>query len=1315
MSATPNTIKTNSVQKTLFLVSQGEIAGFPNVSSPEDVLKNVYFGNTPVRNTDGSYNINGVEVAFRPGTDDQTKIDGFPLASTAYNLGVKVTTTTPYTYTTTTGSVDSIRVTVRIPALFEQKDNGNVEATSVNFRFLTRAGSDSFVQMRTVTITEKSSGTFDLDFLIPRPSGTSGTWSVRMERITADNTSLSLANDTYFQIATEIQNVSLAYPKNALVAIKTTSENTGQQPLISFDIKGLLVKVPSNYTVSTRTYTGVWDGTFKTTKEWCDNPVWCLYDLLTNADHGLGEIIAEEDIDQYSFYDAAQYCDELVPALDSDGEISGTEPRFTFNYQYTDNNNTFAVLQNIAATFNAVVFSNGTMIKLFQERPTDYSRIISNSNVIDGFFDYQSGTLDNRYTAAIVYWNNPEENMLSVPAYYEDTAALTAGEQYNLIEKTAIGCTSYGQAMRAAKTIVERSLSTMDTVSFKVGFSNAGIEVGEVVAVMDSNYAQIEQEAIVVSSTATTVTVDRPITVQSSWTFDVVKGDATGLETRNISSNTSGTTINYSGGAITALPGSPLIVSGTISPRLFRITSVEEDSDNLGTYNVTGTFYDQNLYARIDNTPEGPTRVYQTQPAGYVVSMPSALTFTEESILNADGNPIRYVVASWSPAAGQRVDRYRVYVRINGGDMVDLGYTSSPFIKVPVDVSSTITFYVYALNSLGKQSLPRVGTYTVDLDTPVDLSDLLDVTSLVVKGGGTTFTSPTCVVTWTNPNVNNEGPVQKGYEIQVRSSDGATLYRLELLGPNITEYSYDLVKQEIDNPGSPKRTFRILVKVIDTFNRRTAGTSITVNNPAPAAPTLSVSTGVLESNVLQWNKATDSDLQGYIVWGSQTNGFTPSTSNKIADLDSNFFTHTGLADGSTWYYKVGAYDTFGKSDTGSGMNLSSQQSGVTGIGDSTVEYMFTGGTWQANNPSTNQVSWTSGTVMQTLGDDAGDTWSISASNATWTSGILYIYWIPGSTSFSSSTSLPTVISANGRIMATYRGGLNLEVSNGKAYLDGGLLYAQTVGANTMVANLFQSDNVLTRGLAVRDYSGNVILSAGTPLAATYITPSSGWLNTNITVNANGTLTGAGGGQITIAGLDNSVLRSGNPITSGNISTYIASAAIGGAYIQDAAISSAKIGDLQVGAAKILDGAITNAKIGNLAVDSLKIAGNAATSLVWASGTSSTINTPTFTVTANDQYVEVLITAIQTSQTTGVYANQIATLSVGVNGGSSFSSLQPAVLNVVDDWSYGGGTARYIIPGISVCGPLGFTPGNYYITCNGSSGVYKVLMCMIRKR
>jgi hypothetical protein len=129
-----------------------------------------------------------------------------------------------------------------------------------------------------------------------------------------------------------------------------------------------------------------------------------------------------------------------------------------------------------------------------------------------------------------------------------------------------------------------------------------------------------------------------------------------------------------------------------------------------------------------------------------------------------------------------------------------------------------------------------------------------------------------------------------------------------------------------------------------------------------------------------------------------------------------------------------------------------------------------------------------------------------------------------------------------------------------------------------IRGLLTAAQIDTRGLTIKDANGNVILSAGTPLAASRVS-GLGTLATQNSVNWNTQL-------VNIPAFGNFAYLSS--ITSANISTYIQAAAIGTAYIANAAITNAKIADLAVGNAKIQDGAITNAKIGNAQITTAKI-------------------------------------------------------------------------------------------------------------------------------
>jgi len=78
----------------------------------------------------------------------------------------------------------------------------------------------------------------------------------------------------------------------------------------------------------------------------------------------------------------------------------------------------------------------------------------------------------------------------------------------------------------------------------------------------------------------------------------------------------------------------------------------------------------------------------------------------------------------------------------------------------------------------------------------------------------------------------------------------------------------------------------------------------------PDAPTgLSASTISPSQINLDWNDNTESDLAIYIIYRSISPGFTPSSSNEIAQTISSEYIDIGLSSDTTYYYKIVAIDT----------------------------------------------------------------------------------------------------------------------------------------------------------------------------------------------------------------------------------------------------------------------------------------------------------------------------------------------------------------------------------------------------------------------
>lgn len=180
-----------------------------------------------------------------------------------------------------------------------------------------------------------------------------------------------------------------------------------------------------------------------------------------------------------------------------------------------------------------------------------------------------------------------------------------------------------------------------------------------------------------------------------------------------------------------------------------------------------------------------------------------------------------------------------------------------------------------------------------------------------------------------------------------------------------------------------------------------------------------------------------------------------------------------------------------------------------------------------------------------------------------------------------------------------------EINNAKiSSLDAGKINTGFLSADRIQAGSINADKIDSRNLTIKDAAGNIIFGAGTNLDWGRISNQPGNIfNGNISIGANGVLYGAGGGQVSLGGLGAGNFAFINYLDAGNITSYIAGAAIGTALIQNAAITNALIANGAISQAKIGDAEISTAKIGAAQIDTLRIAGNAVTTMGAISGTS----------------------------------------------------------------------------------------------------------------
>lgn len=284
--ATPTNLKGRSLQmrqimRQIHLLSDGEIAGLcdaaGNILSYEERNKAILFDLTPVQSADGSMAFQNFATAIRNGTASQDWMAGFPSAESETTVEVKVIKgsdkiANAVQRTISAGNHNAIRFSVRFPAMYEVDTTGNHTGSAVQFSIQLKRSAES-TWKEVVGSNTLPNGELDglvqgealqptvMSFRVPL-YGT-GPWDVRILRETADSADpTKVQNDLYWQSYTLITDQKLTFRHSAVAGIEFEAEKFPTAPGVAFRVKGIKVRVPSNYNPDTRNYTGVWDGEF---------------------------------------------------------------------------------------------------------------------------------------------------------------------------------------------------------------------------------------------------------------------------------------------------------------------------------------------------------------------------------------------------------------------------------------------------------------------------------------------------------------------------------------------------------------------------------------------------------------------------------------------------------------------------------------------------------------------------------------------------------------------------------------------------------------------------------------------------------------------------------------------------------------------------------------------------------------------------------------------------------------------------------------------------------------------------------------------
>ena len=740
-----NTLQSTQWVTIVDAVSEGPIVGL--IDNAQGIALNY----TPLETVDHVLTYRDVSYQVLTGLPDQDPLDGIDGVEAEQNVNVEITHDFPKGSGTGDGSISrqitnlnctDVRITLSVQGLYHQiTDNqskaGDIEPTDISYTINITNKYGSSIGSCTKTKHDKTNASAQWyeEFKLDK----NGPWNITITKDTADSVQSNLKNDLYWSSFTEIVGYKMMYPNTAVVAVKGSAESFGSSiPTRNYHIKGLKIEVPSNYDPETRTYTGIWNGTFKIA--WTDNPAWIFRDIIENDRYGVRKFfspdqINEELVDKWGLYEIAQYCDELVPNGDN-----GEEPRFTFNGVISGAGEAVKVVQSIASVFYGMSFWASGIVFATADRLQDPIKTISQVNTIGGKITYSTASNQERHTVARITWYDPEDySRPRIESVYDWDLYKLYGERP--INKVAYGCTSRGQAHRLGLWTLLTEQEQW-TATAEVGLDCYDLMPNDWVRVADPILMGVRYSGRIKSVNGTTVKLDAPVNLaqNETYTITIIAEDNTEM-VRTITSRgnrdaiTLQSTLNKN-----VVPNAVWSISGSdAAPRTFMIQTITKNDDNTG-FVLQMKEVDPTKYAKLNNEfvlePVPNRRINRGS-----INAPVNLQVVQNNY-SANGGIYTSLTFSWTNASPESAEYEPIYITPSGST-IRLAAQRNYSIQVPNASTGQYTFKVRARASDGRTSqwAEKVFTATGTTTEPKPPTDF------TATGG---FRS--AVLNWTIPN-----------------------------------------------------------------------------------------------------------------------------------------------------------------------------------------------------------------------------------------------------------------------------------------------------------------------------------------------------------------------------------------------------------------------------------------------------------------------------------------------------------------------------------------------------------------------------------
>lgn len=657
----PDSLQSTNIAKILLAVGEGEFEG-----TPTD--RDIYLDNTPIMDASGNVNFPGVKWEWRRGSVEQDYIQGIPSVESENTVNVELRSDNPFTRSLSNTQLSAVRVRMSWPRLVKQDSSGNTNGYRIEYAIDIATDGGAYVEAHRGAVDGKTTNGYQRSVRVNLPPATSG-WMLRVRRITPNANSGTVGDTMTIAGYTEIIDEKLRYPNTALLYIEFDAQQFQNIPAVTVDCKAKRWPVPSNYDPETRTYTGVWDGTFK--QAWTNNPAFVTYGLCVEDRFGLGKRIKSWMVDKWEMYRIAQYCDQLVP----DG-VGGQEPRYLCDMNLQGRAEAWTLLRDLSAIYRGMVYwAHGSLfMQADMPRAQDIDYVFTRANVIDGEFVYGGAERNTHYSRALVSYDNPANNYDTDVIPVTDLA-LQRRYRDRPIEISAIGCTRASEAQRRGKWAL-LSNSQDRTVTFKTGMEGRIPLPGFVIPVADELVAGRPNGGRISAAAGRVVTLDRdtPIKPGDRLILNLPNGTAQARTVQSVNGRAVTVTVAYSVQPEPELQWA--IDYDDLAAQLFRVLKTVRTQE--GEYEITALEFNPSKFAAIDTGAKLDERPISVIPVT-TVPPPASVSLTSAYAVD-QGIAVSTMTISWPAVQGAVA--YDVEWRKDNGNWIRLQRTGATSIDV---------------------------------------------------------------------------------------------------------------------------------------------------------------------------------------------------------------------------------------------------------------------------------------------------------------------------------------------------------------------------------------------------------------------------------------------------------------------------------------------------------------------------------------------------------------------------------------------------------------------------------------------------------